>query len=791
VTSTTEEKADFEPRRPGLIAVVVYALAALTLCWPMLAGKFLAGPDSDQYMAGYSFRAFAAHYFREHGSIPQWNPYIFGGLPFVGAAHGDIFYPTAWLRWILPTDVAMNLGFALHIVLAGLTMYGLLRCLKLSWAPALVGGLGYELTGIVISLVHPGHDGKLFVASLAPWLFMGIVLAVRDRRFVGYGIIALATGLALHGHPQASQYLMIASAIWGAFWLFGSEGPNGTARFQTVGLAALAVTLGVGLYAIYALPMIEYVPFSPRAQGGFNTGWEHAISYSLPPEELFGVVLPRIFGLMNPTYFGRNGGRLHSEYLGPAVLLLATIGLGGRDRRVARFAFGTLGVFFLLISLGGHTPVFRLWYELVPLSDRLRAPGQAFFLVAMALAFFAALGTERLFRKEGSVLRLAVAGGLIGLIAILGAGGLLQGVAEDLARNAGFQGAAEAAIANAGALRADGLRLLIVTAAAAGLLFAIRRNRMGGRAALAATLVAVLADSWLVGRLFFVFSPGASVSYGDDAITRRVNQTPKPYRVWVPAGRLGQLGPYPRSWLMAREVPQLFGYHGNEVRYFDELFGGKEDWQNQVNPNLLNLYAIQYLVIAQAQEVPGFHQILGPVQTTPGSTGFLYQVDTAPPYARVMSGALKVPDAQIVPALIDPRFPWDRVVLYSDSATVSPATIGNTAPEPSALQARVTEWRAGRIGIGITDVTDKEQYLVVAENWYKDWHATIDGKPAPVLRGHHAMLSVALPPGAREVVLEYRSRAYQRGRLISALSMAGIAGLFAVPLAKRKRRGDG
>ena len=45
-----------------------------------------------------------------------------------------------------------------------------------------------------------------------------------------------------------------------------------------------------------------------------------------------GVLLPRVYGLMSPTYFGRNGGRLHSEYLGAAMLLLATLGIGGRDR---------------------------------------------------------------------------------------------------------------------------------------------------------------------------------------------------------------------------------------------------------------------------------------------------------------------------------------------------------------------------------------------------------------------------------------------------------------------------
>ena len=87
----------------------------------MLAGRFLLG--DDQLTVGYGFRAYAAEVFHRTGQIPQWTPYQFGGMPFIAAMHGDIFYPTAWLRWFLPIDIAINLGWAIHFVLAGLFMY--------------------------------------------------------------------------------------------------------------------------------------------------------------------------------------------------------------------------------------------------------------------------------------------------------------------------------------------------------------------------------------------------------------------------------------------------------------------------------------------------------------------------------------------------------------------------------------------------------------------------------------------------------------------------------------------
>ena len=51
-------------------------------------------------------------------------------------------------------------------------------------------------------------------------------------------------------------------------------------------------------------------------------------------------------------------------------------------------------------------------------------------------------------------------------------------------------------------------------------------------------------------------------------------------------------------------------------------------------------------------------------------------------------GAAKVPEAQLVPTLTDPRFPIEQLALYPDTASVSPAPIDNTgAPIPDCASA--------------------------------------------------------------------------------------------------------
>src|ERR1700694_4395929 len=150
------------PRFAFAWASLVYALCTLALAYPALVGRFLVNPDSDQYIAGYAFREFGAATLRATGHFPLWNPYLFGGMPYVAAMHGDIFYPTFLLRMIMPTDVAMTWGFIIHIFLSGLFTYVFLRGLGYGFYGALIGGLAYMMSGQIASSVSPGHDGKLF-----------------------------------------------------------------------------------------------------------------------------------------------------------------------------------------------------------------------------------------------------------------------------------------------------------------------------------------------------------------------------------------------------------------------------------------------------------------------------------------------------------------------------------------------------------------------------------------------------------------------------------------------------
>ncbi|MEA2766111.1 MAG: hypothetical protein QOK07_2515, partial [Gemmatimonadaceae bacterium] len=191
-------------------AALVYAFGTLSLGYPALLGKFLVSPHSDQYIAGYAFREFAASTLKATGHFPLWNPYLFGGMPYIAAMHGDIFYPTFLLRMVMPTDVAMTWGFVIHIFLAGLFTFGFLRALGYSFYGSLIGGFAYMMSGQIASYVSPGHDGKLFVSALFPLALWILYRGFRGGKTWTWGAFALVIGLcALSPHPQLLQYTLL------------------------------------------------------------------------------------------------------------------------------------------------------------------------------------------------------------------------------------------------------------------------------------------------------------------------------------------------------------------------------------------------------------------------------------------------------------------------------------------------------------------------------------------------------------------------------------------------------
>jgi hypothetical protein len=79
---------------------------------------------------------------------------------------------------------------------------------------------------------------------------------------------------------------------------------------------------------------------------------------------------------------------------------------------------------------------------------------------------------------------------------------------------------------------------------------------------------------------------------------------------------------------------------------------------------------------------------------------------------------------------------------------------------------------------------DAPALAVVAQTYYPDWHAEIDGRPARLLRANVAFQAVQIPAGDHRVHLYYEDRAFELG---AALSLCMWVNCFVAWLALRRR----
>lgn len=810
------------PPHATLWASVVYAIGTMLLGYPALAGKFLVNARSDQYIAGYAFRNFAAQSLKSGHGIPQWSPWIEGGMPYIGAMHGDIFYPTALLRWILPTDVAMTWEFIIHLFLCGLLTYLFLRAWRFGFWSSLAGGLAYMLGGSIAGLASPGHDGKLFVSTLLPAVLLALTRGIRDGRHWAWGLLAILVGLAaLSPHPQLLQYMLLAAGAYSLFLAFTTDAVAGKLDTRTaivrLGLAAIAVVVGLMISALQYMPLFAYQPWSPRAA---PHDWFTATSFSYPIEEVLNWYWPHFTGVLD-DYWGRNGIHLHSDYFGVVVLMVAGAAFGATPRRIFRRFWLWTGAISLLWAFGGNTPFYHIPMAIVPKTAYLRAPSTIIFLTAFSVAMLVAIGMERLFARQVSA-KYAMGWGIAAAVfaLIMSVGGytvLANAVASSIAAEryppelraqAVAQFFTPRIEANTRAALIDVWRAFIFAALSAGALWAMITDRLGRRQTAIALVALMGLDLWSIERIYWIFSPPASVIFASDpaaeAIKADIRKTGVPGRV-LPApfgsgivtelGRLDRTFTGDKLWVDSLRIDT--GYHGNELGAYQRLVQ-LDSGQIRFSPQFWRHENVRYWYtgaddstmaqFAQQLKVPPFVKLAGPVRNASGSMVYAYKIAVDNPPAWVASAIVKADQEQALGTVLNPQFD-PRTAAIVDTSMHDIAGVQLTAaPAPAQATANVTSFAPGAIDVTLSQPATTGQALVVSENYYPGWAATVDGKAAPTGLMNYNLIGVALPEGAKSIQLRFTDAAYQKGKRVTFVALAlAIVGLVAGLIADRRR----
>ncbi|HEX2171530.1 MAG TPA: hypothetical protein VHL09_03695, partial [Dehalococcoidia bacterium] len=167
-------------RSSGLIAWTAVAAglaaAALIFYWPVTIGGGIF-TDYDLLVYFYPQQQYLGEQLRR-GSLPLWNPYLFGGVPFLANIQTGVFYPPNWITAVLPPPYATTALTLFHawLAAAGLVVLGR-QLLGLGWAGALAAGVTFAFGGFLTQ--QASHPNQLATAAWLPWL---LVLYDRARR---------------------------------------------------------------------------------------------------------------------------------------------------------------------------------------------------------------------------------------------------------------------------------------------------------------------------------------------------------------------------------------------------------------------------------------------------------------------------------------------------------------------------------------------------------------------------------------------------------------------------------
>ncbi|MCS7177537.1 MAG: YfhO family protein [Candidatus Kapabacteria bacterium] len=771
--------------------------------WVFLAPVIFGGgifPASDN-IASWSFRPYLEAARRE-GSFPQWIPYIFSGMPsfasllITGTRWWDVLMQltvglTQLVGELLKSDAARVSCFYIGY---GIGMYWLLRVRGHERLVSLWGALAAVFSTFVIAWIMIGHNTKPWALMTLPY---GLLLLEQlQRRFTLLRLALLVVVLhvmLLSSHLQMIFYL----GLLYAFYVLAGVAVRAVRRESVLGSIRAAVALAIagvvafGLSADRYLSTLEYTPYSTRgslpihldsaqrakaAEGGLD--YEYATNWSFSPQEMITFLVPNFFGfgkleyegplsnnrpVMLHTYWGQMPFTDAANYMGIAVLVLAFLG-AWRLRRdpfgIALMASALVGLF---LSFGKNFPVlFDLFFYHVPLFNKFRAPSMALVLVQVAVPILGAVGLSTVLQwrqRPEPAMRTFFRWAFAGLAAWLLIGVVVWAFFEQSYVEAVAQSTTGKQYPPAihtfiwQEMIGDWFMTALLGLATLGVLWWYVRGRLSTDTAGVLLVGLLLWDLWRVALRPMEVEyrkPEETVFRRTDVI-EFLQQQRGLFRIADLTSSVPNASAY---WFLEN----IHGYHAAKLRVYQDLLdvAGEGNGNVVLNPFLWNLLNVRFVLSPQPLQVETLRLAFRSQQT--GT--YVYENTAFLPRAFFVDTVVVLPPLQILERLRRGDFDPRRLVFVEQPLPqpIEPAGEGATA-EVLVHKNEYIKLRVTATG---------HNFLFLSEIVYPPaWHATVDGRPAPIVKTNYAFRGIIVPPGTHTVELRYHSAAFERGRWVS------------------------
>jgi hypothetical protein len=744
-------------RFPLASAFGLYTAAFIALAWPWLSGAVTIPYDAvSQFDPPFAFiaRSIAS------GQSPFWTPNIFAGWPLIADPQSLIFSPFHLIAAFFDPTPTPRLADALvfaQLYIGGVGVILFFRDRHWHVAGALVAALAFAFGGSAASRIqHIGEVQSLVYFPLALWLLQRALTHSSWRAGLGAGIFA---SLIVIGRDQVALievYVLAAYVVW--HW-FDGEGWRAriVASIKPLAAGAVAGALIVTVPVTLTLLLAEH---SNRPEIGF----EMAVTGSLHPASLLMLAFADVFGASDfarefwgppsPLWHSAFGetGLYNSQNMGQVyagALVVVARGAFGlmRDvlwRREIRF-FTVAVIFTLLYSLGKYTPAFRVMYDLMPGVALYRRPADATFVFCGLLAIIGGYLVHRLLSGTLPAMRRWQYGVAVGIGLAL--------VADSVALALRVK-----VLDSALAPLAWGVGLIVAAIVALWL-----ARRVGARSAIGAAAILV---ALTVVDLAFNNAPNESTGLPSSNFEALRPDTTDETVALLKAKLKAAAAPDRRDRVeligiayhwpnigMIHDFDHLFGHNPLRLADFQAatgVFDTTADPQRPFTPllpsyrsTLEDLFGIRFVALGVPIEKiepslpPGTLELVGRTKDA-----YIYENKRALP--RVML-ATEWRQADFAAMLKDGNWPDvdpRRTVLLEHAPAGAPAAaIGGTA--------RIIHYR--NTDIAIEADAPGGGFVVLNDVWHPWWRATVDGKPADILKANVLFRAVVVPPGKHVV----------------------------------------
>lgn len=393
--------------------LLLFAAVWLAFCWPWLAGGMTIPWDAKAHF--YPQLVFLADALND-GQSPFWTNYVFGGHPQIADPQSLIFSPPYLLLALFnsaPSMTAMDIAAFAILGFGGLGVIALFADRRWHWAGAVIAALCFAFGAAAAWRVQ--HIGQVMSLAYLPIAFVCLDRALKRRSVVyGFAAGAVAAFMVL-GRDQVALlgcYLLAAFVL--GHWLTRRR-PFGDS------LAPLSAATLTGVL-IVTLPLLMSLLFAEQSNRP-EIDLEGAGRGSLHPAHLLTLFIPDIFGssgpqaeVWGPPSFAWNwtglflAQNMFVMYVGAIPILLILSRVASLWRAEIR-PFTLASLFLLTYALGWYTPLFALYYKLMPGVALYRRPADALFLIGALLGVLAGYALHRLLTedKDRSFVRVLIA----------------------------------------------------------------------------------------------------------------------------------------------------------------------------------------------------------------------------------------------------------------------------------------------------------------------------------------------------------------------------------------------